>query len=134
MIRRPPRSTLPDTPFPYTTLFRSHPPSHGGDPRARERGPAIALRGARPRRPGGRPRRRPDPRRRGTRPARQRCLRTPEPHQPQARVQRQGVFLALRLRAVAPRGRHPVDVGRELIGADTAEPTTDRLAATPPDR
>src|SRR3546814_18936526 len=23
MIRRPPRSTLPDTPFPYTTLFRS---------------------------------------------------------------------------------------------------------------
>src|SRR3712207_7462805 len=30
MIRRPPRSTL----FPYTTLFRSHPPhhpDHGGD-------------------------------------------------------------------------------------------------------
>src|SRR2546427_5929445 len=26
MIRRPPRSTL----FPYTTLFRSHPPSPGG--------------------------------------------------------------------------------------------------------
>src|SRR3546814_16663490 len=25
MIRRPPRSTLPDTPFPYTTLFRSCP-------------------------------------------------------------------------------------------------------------
>src|SRR3546814_20339914 len=24
MIRRPPRSTLPDTPFPYTTLFRSN--------------------------------------------------------------------------------------------------------------
>src|SRR3546814_16865791 len=24
MIRRPPRSTLPDTLFPYTTLFRSH--------------------------------------------------------------------------------------------------------------
>src|SRR3546814_5255581 len=24
MIRRPPRSTLTDTPFPYTTLFRSH--------------------------------------------------------------------------------------------------------------
>src|SRR3546814_15269388 len=23
MIRRPPRSTRPDTPFPYTTLFRS---------------------------------------------------------------------------------------------------------------
>src|SRR3712207_7393992 len=30
MIRRPPRSTL----FPYTTLFRSRPPSHAG-----ERGP-----------------------------------------------------------------------------------------------
>src|SRR3546814_4807202 len=26
MIRRPPRSTRTDTPFPYTTLFRSHPP------------------------------------------------------------------------------------------------------------
>src|SRR3546814_10188867 len=25
MIRRPPRSTRTDTPFPYTTLFRSHP-------------------------------------------------------------------------------------------------------------
>src|SRR3546814_15586548 len=25
MIRRPPRSTLTDTLFPYTTLFRSHP-------------------------------------------------------------------------------------------------------------
>src|SRR3546814_11081251 len=25
MIRRPPRSTLTDTPFPYTTLFRSLP-------------------------------------------------------------------------------------------------------------
>src|SRR3546814_10166933 len=25
MIRRPPRSTRSDTPFPYTTLFRSHP-------------------------------------------------------------------------------------------------------------
>src|SRR3546814_10635330 len=24
MVRRPPRSTLTDTPFPYTTLFRSH--------------------------------------------------------------------------------------------------------------
>src|SRR2546430_13067731 len=28
MIRRPPRSTL----FPYTTLFRSHLPLHGGSP------------------------------------------------------------------------------------------------------
>src|SRR3546814_18057418 len=27
MIRRPPRSTRTDTLFPYTTLFRSHPPS-----------------------------------------------------------------------------------------------------------
>src|SRR3546814_2796308 len=26
MIRRPPRSTRTDTLFPYTTLFRSHPP------------------------------------------------------------------------------------------------------------
>src|SRR3546814_5178921 len=25
MTRRPPRSTRPDTPFPYTTLFRSRP-------------------------------------------------------------------------------------------------------------
>src|SRR3546814_17766071 len=35
MIRRPPRSTLTDTPFPYTTLFRSGPPfvpaADGGD-------------------------------------------------------------------------------------------------------
>src|SRR3546814_5103968 len=27
MIRRPPRSTRTDTLFPYTTLFRSHPPA-----------------------------------------------------------------------------------------------------------
>src|SRR3546814_18861469 len=25
MLRRPPKSTLPDQPFPYTTLFRSEP-------------------------------------------------------------------------------------------------------------
>src|SRR3546814_2423814 len=33
MIRRPPRSTLTDTLFPYTTLFRSHgfPPFHRGE-------------------------------------------------------------------------------------------------------
>src|SRR3546814_14048841 len=35
MIRRPPRSTRTDTPFPYTTLFRSHPlrtrPQRPGD-------------------------------------------------------------------------------------------------------
>src|SRR3546814_1212445 len=31
MIRQPPRSTRTDTLFPYTTLFRSHPPwAHGG--------------------------------------------------------------------------------------------------------
>src|SRR3546814_560441 len=29
MIRRPPRSTRTDTLFPYTTLFRSHPPEIG---------------------------------------------------------------------------------------------------------
>src|SRR3546814_16083770 len=29
MIRRPPRSTLTDTLFPYTTLFRSFPDSEG---------------------------------------------------------------------------------------------------------
>src|SRR3546814_5221204 len=29
MIRRPPRSTRTDTPFPYTTLFRSDPPAAG---------------------------------------------------------------------------------------------------------
>src|SRR3546814_13718241 len=28
MIRRPPRSTRTDTLFPYTTLFRSHPPGN----------------------------------------------------------------------------------------------------------
>src|SRR3546814_9276749 len=31
MIRRPPRSTLTDTLFPYTTLFRSSTQSSGGD-------------------------------------------------------------------------------------------------------
>src|SRR3546814_3414285 len=30
MIRRPPRSTRTDTPFPYTTLFRSHLLTGGG--------------------------------------------------------------------------------------------------------
>src|SRR3546814_3288223 len=35
MIRRPPRSTRTDTLFPYTTLFRSHPPGQraGNPPR-----------------------------------------------------------------------------------------------------
>src|SRR3546814_2533398 len=32
MILRPPRSTRTDTLFPYTTLFRSPPPSHGPAP------------------------------------------------------------------------------------------------------
>src|SRR3546814_9796316 len=31
MIRRPPRSTLPDTLFPYTTLFRSRRARQSGD-------------------------------------------------------------------------------------------------------
>src|SRR3546814_15901741 len=30
MIRRPPRSTRTDTPFPHTTLFRSHPRRRDG--------------------------------------------------------------------------------------------------------
>src|SRR3546814_6069628 len=36
MIRRPPRSTRTDTLFPYTTLFRSHPPAYliGADDQA----------------------------------------------------------------------------------------------------
>src|SRR3546814_20836712 len=41
MIRRPPRSTRPDTLFPYTTLFRSAAEvidSYGETPRALERG------------------------------------------------------------------------------------------------
>src|SRR3546814_3610994 len=33
MIRRPPRSTRTDTLFPYTTLFRSHPPARQPAPR-----------------------------------------------------------------------------------------------------
>src|SRR3546814_4113380 len=32
MIRRPPRSTRTDTLFPYTTLFRSHPPHRAFQP------------------------------------------------------------------------------------------------------
>src|SRR3546814_1478911 len=41
MIRRPPKSTLTDTLFPYTTLFRSHRLS------PRQMGPARARRAAR---------------------------------------------------------------------------------------
>src|SRR3546814_4489969 len=33
MLRRPPRSTRTDTPFPYTTLFRSRAEVHRGDRR-----------------------------------------------------------------------------------------------------
>src|SRR3546814_8512709 len=50
MIRRPPRSTRTDTPFPYTTLFRSafgrrragrqRPPPH---PRLRDRQPSSRM-------------------------------------------------------------------------------------------
>src|SRR3546814_7965389 len=35
MIRRPPRSTRTDTLFPYTTLFRSPPPSHKNEAKRR---------------------------------------------------------------------------------------------------
>src|SRR6266536_6042909 len=51
MIRRPPRSTL----FPYTTLFRSR--RCPGLPRAARGGPLCAVRGARPSRRPGVPRR-----------------------------------------------------------------------------
>src|SRR5213082_3755138 len=44
MIRRPPRSTLCQTLFPYTTLFRSH---RGGDRRARRGGADARGRRAR---------------------------------------------------------------------------------------
>src|SRR3546814_18102594 len=37
MIRRPPKSTRTDTPFPYTTLFRSH----GRQCRSRQAGPRL---------------------------------------------------------------------------------------------
>src|SRR3546814_17389365 len=53
MIRRPPRSTRPDTLFPYTTLFLS-PPGHPSRRPGRARLPAGA--GGRSReRPAGRP-------------------------------------------------------------------------------
>src|SRR5213596_4075759 len=39
MIRRPPRSTQDRTPFPYTTLFRSAPPT----PTERPHGPPARL-------------------------------------------------------------------------------------------
>src|SRR3546814_12232403 len=52
MIRRPPRSTLTDTLFPYTTLFRSRDGvgaergQHDGDQRGDERDPdGVAQRG-----------------------------------------------------------------------------------------
>src|SRR3546814_10094525 len=57
MIRRPPISTLTDTLFPYTTLFRSAPPRQGHrDPSCarfarREHGPPGPWRSADGRRP-----------------------------------------------------------------------------------
>src|SRR3546814_13543611 len=46
MIRRPPRSTLTDTLFPYTTLFRSKPALYGKSKRQAARGsPGHAKRG-----------------------------------------------------------------------------------------
>src|SRR3546814_4033194 len=55
MPRRPPRSTRTEPPFPYTTLFRSHPALDRGPPRVRRLdglGPAEADRelGPEPRR------------------------------------------------------------------------------------
>src|SRR3546814_4822787 len=46
MIRRPPRSTLTDTLFPYTTLFRS---DEVADVQARRRRVAAVVEGDRPR-------------------------------------------------------------------------------------
>src|SRR3546814_14330871 len=47
MIRPPPRSTRPDTPFPYTTLFRSGPDvpvlAAGGIGSGRQMAAAMAL-------------------------------------------------------------------------------------------
>src|SRR3546814_7637307 len=67
MRRRPPRSTRTDTLFPYTTLFRSHPPQ--GDRRARaaaegHRAADRRRREAHGGEPGARPRGRPQLRRR----------------------------------------------------------------------
>src|SRR3546814_3664098 len=44
MIRRPPRSTRTDTLFPYTTLFRSHPPQKCHRCRRKRRGRAAVDR------------------------------------------------------------------------------------------
>src|SRR3546814_2128405 len=41
MIRRPPRSTRTDTLFPYTTLFRSEPSTHGSRQRLPGRQPGV---------------------------------------------------------------------------------------------
>src|SRR3546814_15079094 len=47
MIRRPPRSTLPDTLFPYTTLFRSGRPIRGaqnrGQPLPNQPNPGLSA-------------------------------------------------------------------------------------------
>src|SRR3546814_1243865 len=46
MIRRPPRSTLTDTLFPYATLFRSPLPSRGASRLSRRRAQALCRRAA----------------------------------------------------------------------------------------
>src|SRR3546814_2564201 len=46
MIRRPPRSTLTDTLFPYTTLFRSDADGVLGGGERRHDGPGVQQRGA----------------------------------------------------------------------------------------
>src|SRR3546814_18449664 len=43
MLRRPPRSTLTDTLFPYTTLFRSHQAQHVGRAQQRLGGDAAPV-------------------------------------------------------------------------------------------
>src|SRR3546814_14951102 len=48
MIRRPPRSTRPDTLFPYTTLFRSRRGEAGARCRLRQLQPRPDVRPARP--------------------------------------------------------------------------------------
>src|SRR3546814_19498780 len=48
MIRRPPSSTRPDTPFPYTTLFRSHRPPQFGLERPDHVGNAVGCIGGEP--------------------------------------------------------------------------------------
>src|SRR3546814_15189192 len=44
MLRRPPRSTRTDPPFPDTTLFRSNPDEEGGQARSEDLGDLCAFR------------------------------------------------------------------------------------------